>query len=58
MRYNAQLSLGERIVFQVDSVEVRLPGYKRHYVQKHTEKQDSVPRIARVGGWSPDYGAG
>lgn len=33
MRYSAELGLGERIVFQVDKMEVRLPGHTDVYAE-------------------------
>lgn len=50
------MGLGERIVFQMDKMEMRLLGHKRH-VQKHS-KQHNVLRIARVGSWLPEQGGG
>lgn len=58
MRFTAELGLGDRIVFQVDKAEVRLPGHKRHHVQKHTKTQYDVLRTARVGAWLPEDGVG
>lgn len=52
--HTAELGLRARIVFQVDKAELWLFGYKRHHVQKHTQKQHNVLRIARAEAWLPE----
>lgn len=45
MRYTAELGLGERIVFQVDKMEVRLPGHT-DVICRSKLRNSSVLRIA------------